>query len=189
MLGDHIDLRVVKTQKNIQETFIRLLNEKDFNAITIQNILDEALINRTTFYKHYHDKYHLADIIIENLLIEWEKKIKTRFVVVQEELADYIMAVTNMLYRDRDKVLALSNVQTREHNLWEDFRQIFKKSYVGYFSKTTAQEQEVLYRAELFASIVITTLKWQLKSDDVDSTIIIISKLIKKMDDTLRSFN
>ena len=51
------DLRVIKTKKNIEESFLRLLEKKSFSEITVQNILDEALINRSTFYKHYSDKY------------------------------------------------------------------------------------------------------------------------------------
>lgn len=44
------DLRVIKTKKNIEESFLRLLEKKSFSEITVQNILDEALINRSTFY-------------------------------------------------------------------------------------------------------------------------------------------
>lgn len=54
------DLRVVKTRKNIEHCLLKLLQEKSFSAITVQNLLDTALINRSTFYKHYTDKYNLA---------------------------------------------------------------------------------------------------------------------------------
>ena len=57
------DLRVIKTKKNIEESFLRLLEKKSFSEITVQNILDEALINRSTFYKHYSDKYDLARLL------------------------------------------------------------------------------------------------------------------------------
>ena len=51
------DLRVIKTKKHIEDALIDLLYQKDFHAITVQDILDTALINRSTFYKHYADKY------------------------------------------------------------------------------------------------------------------------------------
>ena len=38
------DLRVIKTKKNIEESFLRLLEKKSFSEITVQNILDEALL-------------------------------------------------------------------------------------------------------------------------------------------------
>lgn len=38
------DLRVIKTKRNIEESFIYLLGQKDFYKITVQDILDKALI-------------------------------------------------------------------------------------------------------------------------------------------------
>ena len=38
------------------DALARLLNQKDFDAISIQEIADEATLNRATFYLHYADK-------------------------------------------------------------------------------------------------------------------------------------
>ncbi|MFR3499427.1 MAG: TetR family transcriptional regulator [Paraclostridium bifermentans] len=62
------DLRIIKTNNNIRNTFVQLLNEKDFNSITVKDILDRALINRSTFYKYYTDKYNLAEVITQVFL-------------------------------------------------------------------------------------------------------------------------
>lgn len=51
----------MKTRRNIEEAFLRLLRDRRFNQITVQDIADEALVNKGTFYRHYHDKYDLAD--------------------------------------------------------------------------------------------------------------------------------
>lgn len=61
------DLRVIKTKKNIEQSFLRLLEKRSFSEITVQNILDEALINRSTFYKHYSDKYDLARLLSDRM--------------------------------------------------------------------------------------------------------------------------
>ena len=55
-MNEKIDLRVVKTKRNIKSAMVSLLNEKDFHDITVQDILDRALINRSTFYRYYDDK-------------------------------------------------------------------------------------------------------------------------------------
>ena len=53
------DRRVRKTRSAIKSSFIELLNEKELEKITIQDIADRADINRGTFYLHYEDKYML----------------------------------------------------------------------------------------------------------------------------------
>jgi AcrR family transcriptional regulator len=40
----------------LMEALIRLLNRKEFDDISIQEIADEATLNRATFYLHYPDK-------------------------------------------------------------------------------------------------------------------------------------
>jgi AcrR family transcriptional regulator len=50
------DLRVLKTRKVIQKALIELTVEKGYTNITVQDIVDRAMINRSTFYRHYLDK-------------------------------------------------------------------------------------------------------------------------------------
>ena len=40
---------------------MKLLKTKPFEKITVQDILDETPVTRSTFYKHYHDKYEIAE--------------------------------------------------------------------------------------------------------------------------------
>lgn len=60
-----LDLRVKRTNKYIIEAFIRLVEEKGFEQVTVQNIADEAMINRATFYAHYKDKQDLYEKIFD----------------------------------------------------------------------------------------------------------------------------
>lgn len=60
-----MDLRVKRTNKYIIEAFIRLVEEKGFEQVTVQNIADEAMINRATFYAHYKDKQDLYEKIFD----------------------------------------------------------------------------------------------------------------------------
>lgn len=47
------DLRYIKTEKAIHEAFHQLLKEKNVQKITVRDISQRALINKTTFYSHY----------------------------------------------------------------------------------------------------------------------------------------
>ncbi|NWK84172.1 TetR/AcrR family transcriptional regulator C-terminal domain-containing protein [Staphylococcus sp. GSSP0090] len=53
------DRRVRKTKQAIKHALIQLLEVKDLEKITIQDITTLADINRGTFYLHYEDKYIL----------------------------------------------------------------------------------------------------------------------------------
>lgn len=60
------DLRVIKTRNALYNTLVELMKEKSFEEIKVSDICNHALINRSTFYSHYNDKYELlADAIDE----------------------------------------------------------------------------------------------------------------------------
>ena len=40
----------------LMEALVKLLNRKEFDNISVQEIADEATLNRATFYLHYADK-------------------------------------------------------------------------------------------------------------------------------------
>lgn len=63
-LANPNDPRAKRTRKYIQNAFIDLLAEKDFEAISIQDIMDRAELNRATFYNHYQDKYELLELTL-----------------------------------------------------------------------------------------------------------------------------
>lgn len=56
-----LDPRVVRTRRLIIDAFASLLAEKEFDAITVQDIASRATVNRATFYSHFDDKYDLVD--------------------------------------------------------------------------------------------------------------------------------
>ncbi len=55
------DLRVQRTRNLIVEALIELTIQKGFAAVTVQDIVQRAGINRSTFYRHYRDKFDLLD--------------------------------------------------------------------------------------------------------------------------------
>ena len=55
------DRRVSKTKKAIYQAFLQLLNDKGYDATTVQDIIDLADVGRSTFYCHYESKELLLD--------------------------------------------------------------------------------------------------------------------------------
>jgi len=55
------DLRVRRTRKLLQQALIEGTVEKGFAALTVRDITRRAMVNRSTFYRHYLDKYDLLE--------------------------------------------------------------------------------------------------------------------------------
>ena len=54
--AENTDPRVLRSRQMLMEALLRLLSRKEFDDISIQEIADEATLNRATFYLHYPDK-------------------------------------------------------------------------------------------------------------------------------------
>ena len=53
------DLRFIKNENLIRETFYQMLGEMDYSKISIKELTQRAQINRKTFYLHYTSLDHL----------------------------------------------------------------------------------------------------------------------------------
>jgi AcrR family transcriptional regulator len=50
------DARVRRTRDALGDALVALMQEKPFDTITVQDVLDRAQVGRSTFYSHYSDK-------------------------------------------------------------------------------------------------------------------------------------
>lgn len=51
-----MDARVRRTRDALGDALVALIQEKPFNAITVQDVLDRAGVGRSTFYEHFTNK-------------------------------------------------------------------------------------------------------------------------------------
>ncbi|PCS06156.1 TetR family transcriptional regulator [Lactococcus piscium] len=86
MMTKKIDLRVKRTNKLITQAFIKLLGSKTFDKITINDISDEAMINRATFYSHFKDKFDLFENIIDKFLGDFADVLDTENLVEENAI-------------------------------------------------------------------------------------------------------
>ena len=93
------DLRVIKTKKTLFNTLTELMKTNTFEEIKTSDICSKALINRSTFYAHYNDKYDLLVDFLNDLkesliadLKKNEEEINTKeyFMKVLKVLIDHI---------------------------------------------------------------------------------------------------
>jgi AcrR family transcriptional regulator len=60
------DPRILRSRQMLMEALVKLLDRKEFNDISVQEIADEATLNRATFYLHYADKNALLQALTAN---------------------------------------------------------------------------------------------------------------------------
>ncbi len=59
-----LDPRIKRTRRLLQDALEKLLAEKDFEKISVQDIAETATLNRATFYDHYTDKFALLECLV-----------------------------------------------------------------------------------------------------------------------------
>lgn len=58
------DPRIRRTRQLLQGALRTLMQTKNFDELSVQDLADAATVNRATFYDHYTDKFALLDALI-----------------------------------------------------------------------------------------------------------------------------
>ncbi|ERL25140.1 MULTISPECIES: TetR/AcrR family transcriptional regulator [Leptotrichia] len=66
------DIRIKKTIRNIHKSFIELFKGKDYEKITVKELIEKAEISKKTFYRYYSS--------IDNLFLEIQDKITNEYI-------------------------------------------------------------------------------------------------------------
>lgn len=91
------DLRIQKTYLALQNAFVALLEEKRFDELTINELCDRAMIRRTTFYKHFGDKYEYFAFYIREMVSTFRDQLPPD--VMDGEAAAYFLQMSQELLR------------------------------------------------------------------------------------------
>lgn len=73
------DLRYLKTEKNIKDSFILLINKMGYDKVTISEICRQSLISRNTFYMHYETIEDLIGSIYDDIELYFYKTSPTSY--------------------------------------------------------------------------------------------------------------
>lgn len=65
MAAKRMDRRVRRTRNALSRALLSLMQERDYDSVTIQEITDRADLNRATFYLHYSSKEELLTDSLE----------------------------------------------------------------------------------------------------------------------------
>ena len=165
-----IDLRIKKTYLALSQAFTELLEEKMFEDITVNELCDKAMIRRTTFYKHFADKYEYYAFFLQ----EHREKFKLQ-VTATTPSSDLIKYSSDMLcemfkfVRTHKKMLdhiKKSNMmpflyQTFQDQIASELKELLFSN--GKYNKLTP-EQELL--VSFYSGGLISTVYWWLENPD-----------------------
>lgn len=131
-----MDRRMQKTRAAIFDAFNRLLSKKNYSKITIQEIIDEANIGRSTFYAHFETKDDLLKEMCEKLFNHiFSDNLQA------EETHDFSLSkgqsntsLTHILYHLKDDEKNLKGILCCESSdlFWNYIRQQFSRYITNY---------------------------------------------------------
>lgn len=180
MLSEKQDLRVVRTHILIRSALIALLENHDYDKISVQDIVDKAMVNRATFYKYYSGKSDLAGAMIADFKSDYQNLMTKR--LQTHDLQSFFDQILPFIQQNSPLVLALWKIKTKHHHLYDDMflmiKQLFTQLAIQKFS-TPAHTNEWDYHAEMFANFALYNMKYHLERDNVIPLNQVIEKLEK----------
>lgn len=182
------DLRVRRTYKLLSQALLSLLLEKSFEEIFVTDICERAMVHRTTFYKHFEDKYHLLDFCVQELIRTFEGDEK--LLISAENMKDYYMGLIrkSLEYMIENKELFLTGILRAGNN--SVLPMLSRSIYNLIETKLKENEKLGIYHkvpcsviAQFYAGALMSASIWWLESDtpiSIDEMVSYISLLINE---------
>lgn len=157
------DLRSIRSTRKIQQAFIDLLQEENFDQVKVSDIARRAEIDRQTFYLHYVDKYdllakmnqafledHFRPVVLERLAGGNTFSLEKVEKIYQENLP--------YLKENRQKILSLLAIDTDRICLKRDLKKYMITKYQeAMHVELTSFQREII--ATIYVESFITVIK------------------------------
>lgn len=182
------------TKKAIVKSFLVLLEKRDFEKITVKDIVDDCGINRKTFYYYFADIYDLAEYVFRS---EISKLVETMpHDIPIEETMEYFC---DLIEKNRRIILHCFSLAGK-HELEKFFDEILEKMFkarvrtVAGNRAVSDEDVELISRIIVF-SFVGSVFAWinsgfkPLERERVKRSCIIIQGSINYMVDNLNNIN
>lgn len=163
------DLRIVKTLRQIDQALIDSLAVCPFQKITVDTLCKNALINRSTFYKYYLDKYDLLDKYLGRILTEFRENMNVEFINADPSNIHDVCYIQNyekalqFIERKKEEYQILWNASI-DRQIFNEMTRIVRENILATLSPSSVQgsgmkKYEDLY-ASLFASNMMSLVQW-----------------------------
>jgi len=156
-----IDARVRRTRDALGDALVELMQEKPFDSITVQDVLDRAQVGRSTFYSHFSDKEDLlmsdADEFFEGIAMALS---------LHSDKSDRVFPVKEffMHIKDAEQFVAALKSSGKMHENLELAQGHFARGIERRFKElprgASIPENERAIRAFANAGALISLLNW-----------------------------
>ena len=184
-----LDLRILKTKKNLYAVFEELMKSQSFEDIKVADICSKAMINRSTFYAHYNDKYELLSEYINSLKSTLSNELEKNSSIrnVKEYYMEMIKILLNHIELKKDTYAAVM-INNKNSITMDILYDVVNKDLIKHMEefgedKNTFIPEDIISRFYLGAVISICT-EWivskKYSKDDILSyfEVLIPDKLI-----------
>ncbi len=175
------DLRIIKTRKLIRDAFVKLIDIKGFDAITINNIADMAMINRSTFYLHYTDKYDLLQQTMEEAIQNILQLVAPEAHIIDGKLEydSFVQNISSILKTVENDALLYKIIlnDTEMSGISKKFENALIEKLDICFPDHILISRDLFL--QLITSLYMSAIRWWLNNDMKYSTNFIAEQLVK----------
>ena len=164
-----MDRRKKKTRQAVYDAFTTLLEEKTYSNITVQEIIDEADIGRSTFYSHFETKDELLKAlcseIFDHVFAQNLKKEHTHdFSSGNQDIKEEI---THILYHLQDSSRYIKRILSCESGeiFMSYFKEYLEKVFLGELEKEPMEVPRD-YMLNHMVCDFAETVRWWMKHDE-----------------------
>ena len=170
-----MDQRANRMKTLIINTFFDCLETLDFTQITIGKISDQAMINRSTFYRYFSDKYILRDTIVADIVKDFADHMEVDFLHMDIKNKDHTKtleySLSHLCTKKRELEL-LWNQPTLGRNVFDEMIDAGASKVENEIKnhKTITPEKKALadWYAKLLVNNFLVTVRWWFsRKDDI----------------------
>ena len=165
------DLRYIKTEKIIKESFIKCVNKTGFEKVTVSMICEDGLISRNAFYLHFTDKNDLLERLFDEFRASLLKSFNRNIVEYVKEkdvlssTAQYLDAVEE---NERDFLFLMKCSRERMENIISEIIiEMPISKIVPEFFKRKEEIKISLNIRYMFSAMVAYTELWLSNKDKI----------------------
>lgn len=171
-----MDQRANRMKTLIINTFFDCLETLDFTQITIGKISDQAMINRSTFYRYFSDKYILRDTIVADIVKDFADHMEVDFLHMDIKNKDHTKtleySLSHLCTKKRELEL-LWNQPTLGRNVFDEMIDAGASKVENEIKnhKTITPEKKALavWYAKLLVNNYLVTVRWWFAHSDTVS--------------------